>query len=109
MKNYLIKVYGRVQGVNFRNSVKNFCDKKGIRGKIMNKDGGDVLIIAQSREDKLQELIEWIRKNPGFSRVDKVKSEHIEGEKEYDCFEIVKEYSYLKDQEKAFGNLIRKL
>src|SRR3989344_7635469 len=96
MKTFKIEVYGRVQGVNFRNNVKAFCDKKGIRGEIMNKDDGCVLIIAQSNEDKLQKLIEWIRKSPGFSRVEKIRKEHINTEKGYDCFEIVKEYSYLK-------------
>ncbi|MBI2451940.1 acylphosphatase [Candidatus Pacearchaeota archaeon] len=103
-----LHVYGRVQGVNFRNNVKRFCDDGNIKGRVMNKEDGSVLIIAQANREKLEELEKWIKSSPGFSRIDEVRIEE-KGINKYCDFRIVREELYWKDKEKAFINLIRKL
>jgi len=71
IKEVEIEVYGRVQGVNLRYSIKKFCDALGIRGYVMNRKEGSVLIVAQGNEQKLDELILWVKESPGFSSVKK--------------------------------------
>ena len=109
MKKLTIEVYGRVQGVNFRNNVKNFCDRNSIEGEVMNRDDGSVLIVAEGIAEDIERFIEWLEQNPGFSKVDNIKVKEIKNKKEYAGFDIVKEYPYLKDKARALDNLIRKL
>ncbi len=107
MNTVKIEVYGRVQGVNFRNNVKGFCDSVGIKGRAMNLESGSVKITVQCSKKELMELMGWIEKNPGLARVDRVEVAYVTTKEIYDDFRVVKEYSYLKDKEKALGNLLR--
>jgi acylphosphatase len=108
-KEVRLEVYGRVQGVNFRNNTLIFANSLGLNGEVMNREDGSVLIIAQGSEEKLKSLIEWAKENPGLSRVDSIKELWGEGDKKYSGFKIVREASFLKDQKKALGNLGRSI
>ena len=76
-----LRISGRVQGVNFRYNVKSYCDKNNIKGKVMNRDDGCVLIVAQGSALELDDLVSWLKGSPGFSKVDSVEVEEIGGEK----------------------------
>ena len=103
-----VEVYGRVQGVFFRDNVKKYCDKNGIKGEITNRGDGSVLIIAQCSKDKLIKLKNWIRESPGVSKVERVDESDDEGGKVYDDFKIVILGSYLADKGKALKNLLKR-
>ncbi len=108
MASVLIEVYGRVQGVNFRVMTKKFADSLGVRGCVMNRTKGSVLIHAQGAKESIKKLILWIKGSPGLSSVDRVVVRKLQEEMRYNDFTIVRE-GFFKDQVNSFGNLGRRL
>lgn len=100
-----IRVYGRVQGVNFRYSIFRKAEDFGLKGYVFNRSDGSVEVIAQGSGDKIKELLYWIQKNPGFSRVDGVNYLWRKESKKFDKFEILRTKPFLADQVKSFLNL----
>ncbi|MEK6854994.1 MAG: acylphosphatase [Nanoarchaeota archaeon] len=105
MREIKIKIYGRVQGVNFRVMTRDFCDENEIKGNVMNSDDGSVLVVAQADDDRLRKLIEWAKSSPGFSRVDDVRVVKCEIARKYKDFGIIREDSFFRDQKNSFRNL----
>lgn len=108
-KEVIIDVYGRVQGVNFRSTIKNYCDSSGIKGYVMNDEEGSVHIIAQGEIEKLKGLITWLESNPGFSNVEGLKYRIENPTKSFDNFFVVKDKTFFKDQISAMTNLGKSL
>lgn len=87
MKDLQIKVYGRVQGVFFRDSVKRQADILGIKGFAKNEPDGSVYIEAEGEEDILQEFVRWCKTGPDLAYVNKVEIE--EGDvKNFEDFQV---------------------
>ncbi|HKK40808.1 MAG TPA: acylphosphatase [Bacteroidales bacterium] len=72
---YRIRVTGRVQGVGFRWNAANEARNIGIKGIVKNLYDGSVYIEAEGTSNQLKSYLEWCRKGPSFSRVDKVDVE----------------------------------
>ncbi len=104
-----IEVYGRVQGVNFRNTIKGKAQDMGLKGYVRNLENGYVLIVSQGEKNKIQELIAWAKSSPGFSSVDSVQCQWKKAKVKYQGFEIMGESSLLVDQAKSFLNLGKRL
>lgn len=85
----IIIVQGRVQGVFFRQRTKEEADKLGLFGWVRNEEDGSVKIIAEGEEDKIKELIKWLRVGPRFARVDEIKIKWQEAKGEFSKFEIL--------------------
>ena len=81
-------VSGTVQGVFFRANVRNKALELGLNGYAKNLDNGNVEIVAQGNEDKLKELIEFIKKGPGIAKVENIQIKHKEPEN-FKNFEII--------------------
>ncbi len=79
---------GRVQGVFFRANVKNKAMELGLKGYAKNLDNGDVEVVAEGDEDKLKELIDFIKKGPGIASVTGMQVKHKEPEN-FKTFEII--------------------
>ena len=77
MQTIRIIVEGLVQGVFFRSVTKDECDKLGIKGRVKNLPDDSVEIIATGDKEKLQQLIEFCKTNPGRSEVKKVTTQDI--------------------------------
>jgi acylphosphatase len=73
MTEIYIQVFGKVQGVNFRDNTKKMADKLGLIGYVQNMDSGAVEVLAQGPEDKLFKFLEWISKGPVGSQVKEVE------------------------------------
>lgn len=87
MKHYNIKIYGRVQGVFFRDFTRSTARFLGLKGFVKNRPDGSVYTEAEGDEAKLVELIRMCRKGPDVAHVDTVDIE--EGEmKGFGSFEI---------------------
>lgn len=73
LKCFLIS--GRVQGVGFRFwTLRRVSEIGGISGYVCNLPSGDVLVLAESTEDKLHQLEISLYKGPLFARVDSIKN-----------------------------------
>lgn len=71
MKHVLIRVSGRVQGVFFRASAKQKADELRIHGCVRNNEDGSVSIEAEGDEESVGQFVEWCRRGPKLSRVDR--------------------------------------
>ena len=71
---------GKVQGVFFRDFVKQNANKLGIVGYVKNLRNGDIEIVAQGEEKKVEEFVKSCRRGPIFAKVEDVdvKGEVIE-------------------------------
>ena len=73
MKSVHLIVSGEVQGVFFRDSAKRKAQELGLNGYARNLSDGDVEIVAEGAEEKINELINFIKNNPGRSKVENIK------------------------------------
>jgi acylphosphatase len=67
----IIVVSGIVQGVYYRYSTKDRADSLGLEGTVRNLPNGDVEVVAQGEDSRIQALIEWCRQGPLGARVDR--------------------------------------
>lgn len=82
-----IKVFGRVQGVFFRDAAKKKAEELVLTGFVKNEFGGDsVYIEAEGEKKNLEEFIRWCRKGPAFAMVQSVSEEFISELKHYSDF-----------------------
>lgn len=66
----LIRVSGRVQGVNFRNFTKGEARRLGVRGWVVNRDDGSVEAALQGPGGALAKMVELCRRGPSYAGVD---------------------------------------
>ncbi len=76
MKTHMtIHIYGRVQGVGFRNHAAHQARFLGIKGYVKNLNDGSVVIEAEGEGTALSEFVKWCRNDPGYSQIEEIKTE----------------------------------
>lgn len=105
MKEIRIEARGRVQGVNFRSNVKSRADELGLKGFAMNKEDGDVSILAQGEKKSLEEFLIFVQKSPGFSKVEGLSYKWGDAGKEYPDFRVIRDGGFIFDKAKSLINL----
>jgi len=81
-------VHGKVQGINYRNFVKKKADALWLSGEVENIPDFKVRVVAQGPEEKLEKLIEHLRKGPFGAKVSNVEVNWREPIRKYQGFEI---------------------
>ncbi|MDO8508846.1 MAG: polyprenyl diphosphate synthase [Nanoarchaeota archaeon] len=109
MKEARIEVKGRVQGIHFRKQIRQYALESGLVGSVMNLAGGSVLIVAQGEKSKINNMIDWVMDNPGFSKVENVDINWSDIDKGVDDFKIVREGNFVSDKVKSVGRLFRRI
>jgi len=109
LKEVEIEVFGRVQGVNFRSNLKKQADLMSLKGYVMNRQDGSVIVVLQGSEKKIKNFISWVKKGPGFSRVDNVVCTWKEQKVRYSAFDIVRENKFVIDKAKSIINFGKSL
>jgi len=74
-KHLNIRVYGEVQGVFFRDSVRRKAEELGIKGFARNEPDESVYIEAEGLQEVLEKLVNWCWEGPESARVAKVEIE----------------------------------
>jgi acylphosphatase len=69
----IARVTGRVQGVNYRASARREAQLLGLAGWVRNEPDGSVLIDAEGDPAALEAFLDWCRRGPPLSRVDRVE------------------------------------
>jgi len=72
-KHFNIKVFGKVQGVFFRQITRERARTLGIKGFVRNELDGSVYIEAEGEEESLNKFTEWCKVGPPMSKVDKTE------------------------------------
>lgn len=75
IKNYRIKVTGRVQGVWFRKYTKEAALRYNLTGLVRNENDGSVYVEAEGEEEDLEVFIQWLYAGSPLSKVKEVKWE----------------------------------
>jgi acylphosphatase len=78
-------IYGRVQGVFFRESMCRQAAELGVTGWVRNRRDGSVEAMVQGDEAAVERMIDWARSGPAYAQVERVEIEPGSGE--YDRFE----------------------
>mgnify|MGYP001603576752 CR=1 FL=1 len=88
MKHLALKIFGDVQGVNFRYYAKLKADELGLGGLVRNEPDGTVYIEAEGEEEILKEFLNWCRQGPRWVRVDRAEFEYSDKLKNFKEFKI---------------------
>ena len=81
-------VYGRVQGVFFRDFVKMRANEIGLTGYVRNLPEGSVEVLAEGERKHLEELIRYLKAGPTASNVENIVIRWAEYSGDYDGFSI---------------------
>ncbi|MDD3887663.1 MAG: acylphosphatase [Patescibacteria group bacterium] len=73
LKRLEIAISGKVQGIFFRQFIKENAVNLKLNGFVENKANGTVKVIAEGEEDNLQKLIESCKIGPKLARIDDLK------------------------------------
>lgn len=71
-------VYGRVQGVWFRESARREAVRRQLDGQAINLPDGRVEVMAAGQDSDLDALAAWLQQGPPMAQVEKVVEEFIE-------------------------------
>ena len=88
MKTVHVKIYGRVQGVWFRDSTQQEAQKLGVFGWVKNTIDGCVEAVFQGEDSKVLDLIDWCHKGSPLSIVEQVEVKDINTDEWYDSFTV---------------------
>lgn len=109
MQEIKIEIFGRVQGVRFRQFVKDKADALGLCGHVTNRSDGSVLIVAQGKKEEIEKLLDYVQKGPLLSKVEGISYFWRSKTKDFTGFEIVKDEGFIADQKSSFTNLGRRI
>jgi acylphosphatase len=80
MKTLKITISGSVQGISFRNFVKDHADRLGVKGFVRNLDNGDVEVVAEGKDENVNELLRECREGPIHAQVKETEAREIKHE-----------------------------
>jgi acylphosphatase len=83
-----LRIYGRVQGVFFRNWTMDKALALGVRGWVRNRLDGSVEVVAYGEDDAVEALIAACGIGPPAGRVERIEVEVIEGDGPPASFEV---------------------
>jgi len=86
---FLVNFFGRVQGIGFRSLVMSEANKRKIFGWVKNSFRRDLVEACFFGEEKeIMKLIEYLKSNPSFVRVDNVVIEEVKKSESFSDFRI---------------------
>ena len=89
MKTIEMFVFGRVQGVWFRESTRRKASECGVCGFVQNMPDGSVKIVAQhANQEKIDLLLNWAKLGPEMAQVDRFTRREISSQVRYSKFDV---------------------
>jgi acylphosphatase len=82
-----LSIRGRVQGVGYREALRDEALRGGVTGWVRNRMDGSVEALLQGPPERVAQLIAWARRGPPVARVDDVQIEARDDEPRYEGFE----------------------
>jgi len=84
-----LKIFGSVQGINFRHHTKQIAEQLGLTGWVKNAPDGTVECLAEGEEKNLKKMSNWCNEGPKWSGVDKVEEQWLDYSGQFDSFNII--------------------
>ena len=73
-------IHGRVQGVFFRESMRQQAVQLNINGWAENRDDGTVEAMIQGSAESVSAMLDWVQRGPPLAKVTRVDQEAASGE-----------------------------
>jgi acylphosphatase len=83
-------INGTVQGVFFRQFIKDNADKLELKGFARNLENGDVEVIAEGNLENIEKFIDLCKQGPKFASIKKVGAEEKNYSGEFKEFKILR-------------------
>ncbi|MEM0475137.1 MAG: acylphosphatase [Zestosphaera sp.] len=83
-----LRIYGLVQGVFFRSTMRDVALRLGVAGWVRNLPDGSVEAVVEGVPARVEELIKWARRGPPTAVVEKVEVKYSECTREFKTFRI---------------------
>ncbi|MBA7594599.1 Acylphosphatase [subsurface metagenome] len=81
-------VYGRVQGVFFRDFVARRATELGLTGYVRNLPDGSLEVLTEGERKQLEKLVSYLKVGPSAARVEKVAISWSEYSGSYSGFRV---------------------
>jgi len=75
-----LSVWGRVQGVGYRESLRAEALRLGVRGWVRNRRDGSVEAVLQGPPEAVEAVLAWARRGPPAARVTQLEVKPASGE-----------------------------
>jgi len=82
-----LRIYGHVQGVYFREAMRQRADQLKVTGWVRNRSDGTVEAVVQGRAFEVDTLIDWAQRGTDSARVDRIEIESAEGDGDHTIFD----------------------
>jgi acylphosphatase len=79
MKTQHLLIHGRVQGVWFRESMRQEAERLGVTGWVRNRADGSVEAVVQGPVEAVDALLAWARSGPPMAQVERITLSETEG------------------------------
>jgi len=83
-----ILVFGRVQGVFFRDHTQKWASSLNLTGWVRNLRDGQVEVLAEGDKRKIEELINRLKQGPPLAQVEKVDIDWEDYKGEFNDFRV---------------------
>lgn len=90
MKTFKVIISGKVQKVGYRSLALKRAKEYHLLGWVKNLPTGEVEMMLQGDETKIEAMLRWCNKGPETARVEKIDFEEIGTFEEFKIFEIRK-------------------
>jgi acylphosphatase len=67
-----LRIHGRVQGVWYRESMRQQAQQHGVTGWVRNRGDGTVEAVVQGDAPAVERMIDWARQGPPSAAVERV-------------------------------------
>lgn len=87
-----IKIYGLVQGVFFRSTMRDKALALGVNGWVRNAPDGTVEAVLEGPEEAVLKIVKWAHRGPPAAVVERVDVIWEEYKGEFKTFRIIRDY-----------------
>jgi acylphosphatase len=81
-------IFGRVQGVGYRESLRAEAVAAGCTGWVRNRTDGSVEAVIEGAAEAVADMVAWARRGPPTARVDRIQVG--EGQGGFTAFEVLR-------------------
>ena len=74
----LLRIHGRVQGVGYRESMRQQAQRLSLTGWVRNRRDGTVEALVCGQEKQVDLIVEWAKQGPRFATVERVAATEAE-------------------------------
>ena len=84
-KAFRVFISGSVQGILFRDFIKDNADRLGVRGFVRNLEDGRVEVFIEGDHEAIENMIEACKQGPKYAHIKnvEVKDERFQGLKDF--------------------------